>query len=142
MEPDDEPYSGSLEEAVRWIQYARDDLEAAELLLSSPLSPPRLGAFHAQQAAEKATEAVLVAVGRTSPSTHDLVRLLEIVPPTWSVHGLEVERAALSRYAVDARYSDDLPDVSADEAETAVADAERVLEAVAADLAPLLGLEG
>ena len=39
---------------------------------------------------------------------------------------------------MEARYPDDLPDVSASEAETAVADAALVVEAVTEQLGPLL----
>ena len=130
---------GALEEAARWLRYAQDDAASARLLIEVPEAPPRHASFHAQQAAEKALKAILVAEARAFPHTHDLVQLCELVPPTWAVLQVEVRWAALSDHAVDARYPDDLPDVSAVEAEAAVEDAERVVEAVAAELAPLLG---
>lgn len=131
LEPD------ALQEAARWLQYARDDADAAEVLLEAGGTPARIAAFHAQQAAEKAIKAVLVAEGQPFPFTHDLIRLIELVPDGWSVRNVGASWSALSDHAVDARYPDDLPDVSAAEASDAIDDARRVVEAVAADLGPL-----
>ena len=142
MESSRPPKSDALREAARWLRYARDDAQTARSLLSVAGAPPRHSAWHAQQAAEKALKAVLVAEERPFPFTHNLAYLLSLVPPRWRVHDARPDWAALTRHASEARYPDDLPDVNDEDALTAVADAERVVEAVSADLAPLLGDEG
>ncbi|WP_420457619.1 HEPN domain-containing protein [Rubrivirga sp.] len=119
------------------MRYALDDLETARTLLGTS-SPPRHVAFHAQQAAEKAIKAVLISEQIRFPYIHDLARLRDLVPVAWRVWKVEADLGRLSDYAADVRYPDDLPDVSAAEADDAVADASRVVEAVAADLGPLL----
>lgn len=125
-------------EASRWLRYAQEDLSAAHALLGAD-APPRLAAGLAQQAAEKAINATLVAEQRPFPFTHNLSRLLDLVPAGWAVLDVDADWAGLTYHAVGARYPDDLPDVSEDEAEAAVADAARVVAAVTDDLAPLLG---
>lgn len=124
-------------EAARWLRYASEDLGTARTLLAAE-APPRHAAWLAQQAAEKALKAALIAEQQPFPFTHDLIRLCELLPPSWSVLRAEVSWAPLSAYAVEARYPDDLPDVNAREAEAAVADAAATVAAIEADLVPLL----
>ena len=47
-------------DAVRWLAYARSDLNAARALLRDPDYYPRQVCFLSQQAAEKALKAVFV----------------------------------------------------------------------------------
>ena len=61
--------------AARWLRYARGDLDAASALLESGAGEPRHVAGLAQQAAEKAIKAVLVAGQIEFPFTHDLEEL-------------------------------------------------------------------
>ena len=116
-----------------WLRYAEDDLDAARVLAEAD-APPRTAAFHAQQSAEKALKAFLVAGGHTVPRVHDLVALVAQVP---DVVGLPDRRELdlLTDYAVDSRYPDDMPDVSDEDARTAIVTAEAVLSAVRASLA-------
>ena len=99
---------------------------------------PRNAAWLAQQAAEKAIKAALVAEQRPFPFIHDLPRLLNLLPVAWRVRDVNADWSGLSRHAVEARYPDDPPDVGPAEAEAAVADAARVVEAVTEQLASLL----
>jgi len=62
--------------ACEWLQKARRDIRVAELALGEDLYDEV--AFHAQQAAEKALKAVLVALGARPPRTHSLERLLAL----------------------------------------------------------------
>jgi HEPN domain-containing protein len=57
----------------RWIQYAKEDYEAALMIL---LAHPRNASFDFQQSAEKYLKAVLIAQGLEPDRTHDLVILL------------------------------------------------------------------
>ena len=115
-----------------WLRYAGEDLAMARVLIGTSV-PPRGSAFHAQQAVEKALKAVLVANGREVPRIHDLLSLIHRLPP---VAGLPAtaDLDVLSDYAVDSRYPDDMPDVTADEAHEAIEIAEAVLAAVRAAL--------
>ena len=62
-----------------WLRLAERDLQAAEVLLSVAGQQTTV-CFHAQQAAEKALKASLVALGAEDvPRTHDLHLLAELV---------------------------------------------------------------
>ena len=118
---------------AEWLRIEDTDLVAARRLLESdPL--PAAAAYHAQQVAEKAMKAVLVARRAPVPKIHDQLALARLAP---EVGGLpsDAELDLLTYYGVDSRYPDDMPDVSEDEAREAVALAEAVLAAVRAALA-------
>lgn len=115
--------SGSADD---WLAFAQGDLAAARVLLGADV-PPRTAAWHAQQAAEKALKAVLVARGETVPKTHDLLDLarrigapIEDMPTTRNL-------AELSYHAVQPRYPDDLADVDEADALESVSTAEAIL---------------
>ena len=127
-------------EARRWLRYAREDLASAVRL--SDEAPPRHAAWLAQQAAEKAVKAVLVALQIVFPYVHDLDRLVALVPDGWGVRDVGGDLALLTSFAVESRYPDDLPDVRRAEARTGVALAHRVVEAVETDLLPLVAERG
>jgi len=64
-------------EAWRWLRLAREDKAAAVHLADAAHLPHRVACLLAQQAAEKAIKAVLVAEDVDPPKLHDLRRLLE-----------------------------------------------------------------
>jgi HEPN domain-containing protein len=64
-------------EVWRWLHLAHEDLAAAEHLADAAHLPHRVACLMAQQAAEKAIKAVLVAEDMDPPKLHDLRRLLE-----------------------------------------------------------------
>ena len=82
-----------------WLRHARSDLAYA----TAPRPPgglPEGLCFHAQQAAEKAIKAVLVAQGIAVPRTHNLTSLLEhVVLPLRGPPEVE-EAVVLTEYAV------------------------------------------
>ena len=127
--------SQDLTDALVWLRYAREDLAAAWALLGAPVVP-RHPAWLAQQAAEKAIKALLVADGLPFPKTHDLERLSRLLPDPSVVRQAQADLANLTEYAVGARYPGDLPDdVSEADAAVAVGDAGRTVDAVEAALA-------
>lgn len=63
--------------------------------------------FHAQQAAEKALKAVLLARGVTFPRTHDLAFLVDQLPQAISIPPELIDLPTLSKYAVQNRYPGD-----------------------------------
>jgi len=93
--------------AHNWLGEAEFDLDTADLVQERH---PNVACFHAQQAAEKALKAYLVAVCGDQPQSHvaehllSALRAVEIVPP------LDVRDAAiaLDRYYIPARYPDAL----------------------------------
>lgn len=65
--------------ASRWWRYATEDLEVAQRLAADGTSH-RWVAVLAQQAAEKAVKALLIEKGVEFPRTHDVLRLVRLLP--------------------------------------------------------------
>jgi HEPN domain-containing protein len=114
-------------DAVTWLGFAMGDLEHAR---SGRGARPRIVAFHAQQAAEKALKAALVMAEVDPPRTHDLEDLRGRLPADWHVVKHPADLTKLSTFAVDSRYPDDVTPVSAMEAATAVRQAMAVVRLV------------
>jgi len=124
-----------------WLTKAHRDLEAACSVTSR--DPPLfdIGAFHCQQAAEKAVKAFLVFSDSPFPKTHDVGDLAERAAQREVRFAAWVGRVAhLSDYAVGARYPDVTLEVtSAQYAEAAAAAAafcEFVVSVIPADMHP------
>ncbi len=99
-----------------WLRYARSDLELARMAPPKGVVTAAL-CFHAQQAAEKAVKAVLLAEGVSFPFTHDIKRLLEHLPAGYSVPKLVHQAVKLTKYAVMSRYPSDVPVTGAEREE-------------------------
>ncbi|MFQ6036180.1 MAG: HEPN domain-containing protein [Sedimentisphaerales bacterium] len=83
--------------------------------------------FHAQQAAEKALKAVLIAKGVAPPKTHNIRTLLDLLPQD-IIPPPEVEDAAsLTDYDVISRYPGDFEPVDEEEYKQAVRLAETIV---------------
>ena len=121
-------------EARRWLDYDHSDLAAAQALLEQPDSFPRQVCFLAQQAAEKALKAALVLAGADVPRSHDLDALRNLLPEGWRTKAEHPDLAALSIWAVDARYPSDNPDAVQSDAQFAVAEAQAIWEAIRSEL--------
>jgi len=117
-----------------WLRYAYSDLELARVGRTSNVLFEGL-CFHAQQAAEKALKAVLIAKGVPPPKTHNIRTLLDLLPQE-VIAPQEIEDAAsLTDYAVTSRYPGDFESVDEEEykeavrlAETVVLWAERIIQ--------------
>jgi HEPN domain-containing protein len=122
------------QEAARWLAFASDDLLSADTILAHQDRAFRNAAFLAQQAAEKAMKAVLIAHGLDVPRVHDLVVIARLLPV--EVDGLDDgQLEELSGWAVEGRYPADLPDAPRDEALRMVESARSIVEAMSAMLA-------
>jgi HEPN domain-containing protein len=121
-------------EARRWLGYARSDLEAAQILLASPEHYPRQVCFLAQQAAEKALKAALIAQQIKFPFSHDLDRLRNLLPKAWRIKTLFPDLAELTVWAIEARYPADMPEALPSDAQRAIATAAAILELIEDDL--------
>jgi len=94
------------EKALRWLQYADDDLRAAALLANDS---ELIGAasFHRQQAAEKIAKAALVAFGKAYPKIHDVGELAQLVAPFMPDLGKGLqEMGGLTDWYFTSRYPD------------------------------------
>lgn len=103
----------------------------SDLVFADPVPQPgllyELMCMHAQQAAEKALKAVLVHHGTAPPYTHDIRRLLLLVAVHVDVPADVNNAGDLTRYAVAARYPDDLGEIDEAEWADAVATARAVV---------------
>jgi HEPN domain-containing protein len=86
-----------------WLRHAYSDLALAS---TTPLPQILLEqlCFHAQQAAEKALKAVLVAYNIPVPRTHNLRTLYDLLPMEVMAPPDIQEAVGLSEYAVASRY--------------------------------------
>jgi len=94
----------------QWLDRARKDLAAGDVLLKKGFEDYENVGFHAQQAAEKFIKAFLVRHQIEFPKTHDIVllrRLVARVDPGLAKKLLAVD--ALTPYGVEFRYPGDLP---------------------------------
>ncbi len=120
----------------QWLRKAEDDFELSEHLLAE--NSPYLGAvgFHAQQAAEKFLKALLTHRQIEFPKTHNIGELLDLLAkadlPLASSLG---DASALNPFSVDIRYPGDVPEVTIEEAKTAVELAGKIRAAVRSRLA-------
>ncbi len=73
------------QEAIRWLQYARQDLETADKMVKEGEFAYRHACFWAQQAAEKALKAIFVYLQIDYPWRHDLDALRTLLPDDWPV---------------------------------------------------------
>jgi HEPN domain-containing protein len=121
-------------EVLAWIGLAEKDLASARHLLTLRPRPVEVICFLCQQSAEKILKAMLVGKDSPVPRTHDLVTVAQMMLKAHpEFKELLPQCVRLSAYAVKTRYpySGDLPE-NADE--IAIADAERIMNTVRAEL--------
>lgn len=121
------------EEVSRWLRYAREDLEVAEMVIEHEHAL-RAACFHAQQCAEKAIKASLIFLGVSFRKVHDLELLSQELPNDWALSKDPERLSWLTVWAVEPRYPGDLPEASEDDANTAVDQAREILEMTLEDL--------
>ena len=105
-----------VQETLRWIRFAHEDLVGAQRMLADSSTAPRLACILAQQAAEKAIKAALVFLQREFPYTHNLVALRALIPAGWEITGDYEYLADLTDWAIEARYPGDWPEATEGEA--------------------------
>ncbi|HUE97253.1 MAG TPA: HEPN domain-containing protein [Longimicrobiaceae bacterium] len=122
MPPEEGDATGS---PAAWLRFAREDLALAATRI--PNVRFGLHCFHAQQAAEKAIKAVLVARGMSFPFTHDLGRLIDLLEVGGVLISPEVRDAdLLTDFAAVARYPGAI-EIDEDDWRSAVASARIVI---------------
>ena len=109
-----------------WLNRARSNLARAKRYIPGVYFEDLC--FDAQQAAEKAVKAKLMALGVDFPYVHDLARLLTLIEEAGETVPNTVRRAAeLTPYAIVTRYPGPVRAVSPEEYREAVRIAEEVV---------------
>ncbi len=123
----------SREESARaWFEKAREDEEAADVLLKAEPPQNTPAAFHCQQAAEKYLKGFLAYCGEDPPYTHDLEQLLRLSQEHENVlHVLHDAARQLYPFAVEVRYPFG-SSVSQSEAVDALKQARRIRDTITA----------
>jgi len=127
-------------ELVRgWLAKAEADLAVAERLMSGGGEHAWAVAFHCQQAAEKFLKAYLSQWQIEFPKTHDLQQLLDLAQKQDAAFAKSLgDAATLTPYGVEARYPGDAPDVTVEDAQSALKVAGLVRDQVRSVLRPHL----
>lgn len=123
-----------LADAKRWLRYAEEDLALAEEVLKEKRFAARFACLHSQQAAEKAIKAALFLINVEPPKTHDIERLIGLLPAGWQLKRNPADYAGLSEWAVESRYPGEWQEATEDDAKEAVRLAREVWEAINSDL--------
>jgi HEPN domain-containing protein len=110
-----------------WHRYAKDDLEAAQYLLSMPKRKLEIICYHSQQCAEKSLKAILALHDLSIPHTHDLRILVNTLEHISSFDEIAEQLVYLQPFAVAVRYPYEIELVSGDE-EVAVTAADAILK--------------
>jgi HEPN domain-containing protein len=110
-----------------WMRHARSDLAIAKVERPADALLETL-CFHAQQAAEKATKAVLLHLGIEVPRTHSIRALLDRLPEDLQLPAMVDEAAELTEYAVEARYPGATESVTDEEHARAIELAQAVVD--------------
>ena len=122
------------EAAERWLVFAREDVQAAEVLLKAEIF--NLVCFHAQQSIEKVLKAMLAHRGQLPPKIHTIADLLSLLPDE-PLADVTTSLTILDDYYIPTRYPDALPGTLPEglpgkaEAEEALSLAQTVLQRAA-----------
>ena len=122
-------------EELRWLRYAREDLDLAQDLFAQDHPVPRHPCWLSQQAAEKALKAVLVLADGEAPFIHDLEVLLQLLPDGWPDALVTADLGSLTQWTADARYPVARPEPRVEDAALAVAEATTVYDVIAGEFA-------
>ena len=124
-----------LADTARWLRHAEEDLTTAETFLGHPHMPPRQSCWFAQQSAEKALKAALIFLQIDFRRTHNLNVLRDLLPEGWQLKAAHPDLSDLTRWAVEARYPEDIQGVTKAEATEAVKQARSIWTSVSTALA-------
>jgi HEPN domain-containing protein len=90
----------------RWLEFARQDLQMAELALHEEIY--NQVCFHSHQCIEKCLKAELANMNKKPPRTHSIVDLLGLLPPDY-FGDLRDDLEQIDIYYIPTRYPDALP---------------------------------
>jgi HEPN domain-containing protein len=98
--------------AAGWLSKAGDDLRVVEVIVSGEIGVEWAACFHAQQAAEKALNGVLVHLGIDFPKSHSLDRLVALMPSDVAERFDLDALIELTPWAVAGRHPEDIENPS------------------------------
>jgi HEPN domain-containing protein len=119
-----------------WLVQAAEDLATARRLVDDGESPPRLAAFLAHLAAEKALKGALIARGIATRKIHDLVELQSSLISDDAVTVSSDDIDILVPWNIAGRYPADLGDPGPETAASAVDAAGRIVDALSRRVLP------
>ena len=122
-----------IQEATRWLVYAREDLQTAKFIFDHPTIAYRHICGLSQQATEKALKAVLVFLQIEFPRTHDLDVLWNRIPSDWTLKESIPDLATLTEWAVESRYPGDWLEANQSDAKSAYNQASQILQTILTD---------
>ena len=98
-----------MSETDQWLEYAGNDLRAADALLDASIY--NQVCFHAQQCVEKVFKAGLIAQGDVYPRSHNLIALLNLLDKDTyaALFDLTDRLRLLDRFYMSTRYPDIVP---------------------------------
>jgi len=131
-----DPSPDEVFEARRWLGEAEEELVVVDVLLADKRSPVRAACFHAHLAAEKALKALVIFRTVPLPRSHDLARLVQLLPAGDTSQLIRGDLARLSPWTIEGRYPADLSDPSDDEVRSLAEAAQRVVETARVLLTP------
>lgn len=99
------------DEAKKWIEFAKMDLEVADHLLKNMYPQPlEIICYHSEQAAEKSLKAILFTNNKEVPRTHDLSFLLGKCSQDIEIEESYIDMCdRLTPFGVVIRYPHELP---------------------------------
>jgi HEPN domain-containing protein len=122
-------------ETRRWLKFASEDLHAAQVIINEPTIAYRHVCWLAQEAAEKSIKSILVFLQIDFHRIHDLDALRNLLPNDWSMKTKFPDLAALTEWAVEARYPGDWQDTNESDAQFAMNQASEIQDAIKTDFA-------
>jgi HEPN domain-containing protein len=124
----------NVQEAARWLQYARQDLATVNKMLQEGGFSYRHACFWSQQAAEKALKAIFIYLQIDYYWRHDLDALRSVLPDNWPVKRMQADLSRLTEWAVEARYPGDWAEATQEDAQWAYDQASAIVESVTTEL--------
>lgn len=113
----------------QWLEKAEEDINVAEILLTTELPPYNAIGFHLQQAAEKFLKVFLEYHSQSFAKSHDIEYLLKASAIINKEFGL-IDPVNLTNFAVDTRYPGDFFSVSKEDIDTAMIVVNQIKEVV------------
>ena len=123
----------NIQEALRWLDYARQDLITVSKMLQEDGFSYRHACFWSQQAAEKALKSIFIYLQIDYPWRHDLDALRSLLPENWPAKHLQADLSRLTEWAVEALYPGEWDEATQADSQWAYQQASAIVESVTAE---------
>lgn len=113
--------------AARWVRKAREDELNVRSILKHRDGAPSGVCFLSQQMAEKYLKAILIFYDLELMKIHDLIKLISLLENNApGIKEIDEDAALLNQYYIETRYAGDYAEFSWQDAEAALAAAEKI----------------